>query len=91
MDVDGNITGNVGVDEGTDGFHNIVDVLNNASGLWGMDNNDDGTPAVDDMGERETMPPYSAPLRGIQVRIRVYEPDSRSVREVTLRQNFVPE
>ena len=55
----------------------------------GFDN--DGISGVDDMGERETMPPYSVPLRGIQVRIRVYEPDSGSVREVTLRQNFVPE
>ena len=28
--------------------------------------------------------------RGIQVEIRVYEPDSRQVREVTIEQDFLP-
>lgn len=35
-------------------------------------------------------PPYPAPLRGIQVRIRVFEPDSRMIREVTVVQDFLP-
>ena len=43
---------------------------------------------VDDLGERETRPPYAVPLQGIQVRIRVFEPGSRQVREVTLIQKF---
>ncbi len=43
---------------------------------------------VDDVSERETQPPYSVPLQGIQVRIRVFEPGSRQVREVTLIQKF---
>ena len=30
-------------------------------------------------------------VRGIEVRIRVYEPDSRQIREVSIRQSFVPE
>jgi type II secretory pathway component PulJ len=30
------------------------------------------------------------PLRGIQVKIRVFEPDSRSIREVTVTQDFLP-
>jgi hypothetical protein len=51
----------------------------------------DGLNGVDDMGERETSPPYPVPLRGIQVRIRVYEPDSRQIREVSIQQSFVPE
>ena len=45
---------------------------------------------VDDPGEQETSPPYPYPLRGIEVRIRVYEPSSRQVRQVTVRQTFVP-
>src|SRR5207248_1456949 len=34
---------------------------------------------IDDINERVTAPPYPYPLRGIQVKIRVYEPDSRQV------------
>jgi hypothetical protein len=44
---------------------------------------------VDDPDEMEFPPPYAAPLRGIQVKIRVFEPDSRQVREVTVIQEFV--
>jgi type II secretory pathway component PulJ len=42
-----------------------------------------------DSGENETAPPYPIPLRGIQVKIRVFEPDSRQVREVTVVQDFL--
>jgi hypothetical protein len=37
-----------------------------------------------------TMAPYPAPARGIQVKVRVFEPDSREVREVTIEQDFLP-
>ncbi len=37
------------------------------------------------------MPPYPLPLRGIRVTLRVYEPSSRQVREVTVVESFVPE
>lgn len=46
---------------------------------------------IDDPLERETAPPYEKPLRGIQVKIRCYEPDTRQVREVTLVHDFLPE
>jgi type II secretory pathway component PulJ len=66
----------------------------------GFDDPDDsGVPngIVDDIvyngastaGENETAPPYPIPLRGIQVKIRVFEPDSRQVREVTVVQDFL--
>jgi prepilin-type N-terminal cleavage/methylation domain-containing protein len=45
---------------------------------------------IDDIGERETSPPYPYPLRGIEVRIRCYEPTSRQIRQVTVRHTFVP-
>ena len=48
----------------------------------GFDDNNDGI--VDDAGEADTSPPYPAPLRGIQIRLRVLEPDSRQIREVTI-------
>ncbi len=57
-------------------------------GTDGFDN--DGGGIVDDADERETSAPYPVPLRGIQVKIRVFEPDSRQIREVTVRQDFLP-
>lgn len=56
-------------------------------GTDGFDNNADGV--VDDPGEREAPPPYDKPLRGIQVKIRTFDPDSRQVREVTIRHDFL--
>jgi prepilin-type N-terminal cleavage/methylation domain-containing protein len=61
--------------------------------------NPDGTPIIplptrlgpDDVGERETAPPYDKPLRGIQAVLRLYERDSRQVRQVSVNQSFVPE
>ena len=51
---------------------------------------DDGNGIVDDDGEKITSPPYPVPLRGIQVKIRVFEPDSRQIRELTIVQDFLP-
>lgn len=69
------------VDEGTNGFDDLTVY-------------EDGTFArlgPDDPAERETSPPYPVPLRAVQIKLRVYEPDSRQMREVTVRQHFVPE
>jgi hypothetical protein len=57
-------------------------------GTNGRDDNGDGV--VDDLGEQETSAPYPVPLRGIEIRIRVYEPSSRQVRQMTVRHTFVP-
>ena len=72
--------GNPLVDEGTNGF------------------DDDGTGGVDDggnyppiWGEMEAYPPYPYALRGIQVKIRTFDPDSRQIREVTVGHEFLPE
>jgi len=69
-----------GIDDDGDG---LVD-----QGTDGLDDNGNGL--IDDADEQETAPPYPYPLRGIEVRIRVYEPTSRQVRQVTVRQTFVP-
>jgi type II secretory pathway component PulJ len=45
---------------------------------------------VDDADELVTSPPYPYPLRGIQVKIRVFEPDSRQILEWTVVQDFLP-
>jgi type II secretory pathway component PulJ len=61
--------------------------------LGGLSNNgfdDVGAGVVDGPSETVAPPPYPAPLRGIQVKIRTFEPDSRQVREVTVVQDFLP-
>jgi hypothetical protein len=58
-------------------------------GTDGIDN--DNANGVDDVGERETSPPYPVPLRGIQVIVRAYDPDSRQMRQATVVADFVPE
>ncbi|MBX3415363.1 MAG: prepilin-type N-terminal cleavage/methylation domain-containing protein [Pirellulales bacterium] len=71
------------VDEGTNGFDD--DTVIDIGGV--------PTPAkiggVDDETEKEAPPPYPVPLRGIQVKIRVFEPSTRQIREVTVVQDFV--
>lgn len=51
---------------------------------------DDNNGLVDDPAEAIAPPPYPAPLRGIQVKIRTFEPDSRQIRELTVVQDFLP-
>lgn len=70
-----------GIDQDSSG---VVD-----QGTNGFD--DDNANGVDDVGERETSPPYPVPLRGIQVKIRVYEPDTRQIRQATVVADFTPE
>jgi type II secretory pathway component PulJ len=54
----------------------------------GFDDNNTGI--VDNVAESIAPPPYAVPLRGIQVKIRIFEPDSRNIREVTLTHDFLP-
>lgn len=64
-------------------------VLGPDQGTNGRDTN--STNGVDDLSERETAPPYPVPLRGIQVTIRIIEPDSRQVRQVSVVSDFTPD
>jgi prepilin-type N-terminal cleavage/methylation domain-containing protein len=68
-----------GVDDDRDG---LVD-----EGTDGVDNNNDGVP--DDPDEAETFAPYPVRLRGLEVRIRCYDPASRQIRQTTLRHSFL--
>lgn len=70
-----------------DGYNQDLDVDANDNSLVdegtdGIDTNNFG--GVDDLTERETRPPYTAPLRGIQVRIRIQDPDSLQIRQQTV-------
>jgi prepilin-type N-terminal cleavage/methylation domain-containing protein len=44
---------------------------------------------INDQSAYTTSPPYNVPLRGLEVRIRCYEPASKQVRQVTIRHSFV--
>ena len=71
-----------GIDEdGIDGTDQGTDGLDSSTPLNSL---------VDESSEQETSPPYPYPLRGVEVRIRVYEPKSRQARQVTVRHTFVP-
>jgi prepilin-type N-terminal cleavage/methylation domain-containing protein len=55
----------------------------------GIDNNPTPTTSVvDDGTERETLPPYTITIRGVQVRIRMYEPGTRQTRQATVVSSF---
>ena len=46
---------------------------------------------VDDAAERETSPPYVVPLSGVQITIRVADPDTRQIRQVAVTADFFNE
>jgi hypothetical protein len=71
-----------GIDQDNDGaIDQATNGLDSAPSLDGV---------IDDAGERETSAPFPYPLRGVEVRIRCYDPTSRQVRQVTVRHTFVP-
>lgn len=79
----------------SDGIDNDGDNLIDESGedLVDEKNNmidDDSNGIIDDSNESETSPPYAVPLRGLEVRIRIYDTSTRQVRQVTVRHTFVP-
>ena len=67
-----------GVDNDGDG---VVD-----EGSAGADTNGDGW--LEYSADAETSPPYPVTLRGIEVRLRCYEPRSKQVRQITIRHSF---
>lgn len=77
------------IDEGTNGFDDRDPT--DSVDLLVADENDRRFNGPDDPAEREAPPAYQAALRGLQVTLRTYEPDSRQVREVRVRESFVPE
>jgi len=68
-----------GIDNNNNG---IIDDYTN-----GFDDN--GIGGIDDITELEAPVPYTSPLKGIQVKIRVVEPDSRQIREITVVEDFL--
>jgi len=75
-------------------FHYEHDGLDQ-DGQYGADQgtngfDDDNNGVVDGPEEREAPPPYPAAMTAIRIKIRVFERDSRQIREVTVVQDFMP-
>jgi len=75
------------IDQGTNGFDDDADGIVDDGPI---DLNQDGLyNGPGESGEQETWPPYPVPIRGIEVRLRCYDPLSRQVRQITVRKTFV--
>jgi hypothetical protein len=81
-DTDSN--GTITVAEGDENGDGIPD-----GGTNGIDDNNNGV--VDELAEWDTAPPYPFPMRGAQVTLRVMEPNSRQIRQMSVVQNFTGE
>jgi hypothetical protein len=77
------------VDQGTNGLDDRDFRTHAPTNAW--DSGDFAINGIDDVGERETTPPYDKPLRGMQALIRTYEHDSRAIRQVRVNQHFMQE
>ena len=53
--------------------------------------NDGGSNVIDDPGERETIPPYTQPIRGLKVTLRLVEKGTKQVHQISIIHSFVPE
>lgn len=79
-----------GIDQdGADGIDTGLD--NDGIDQGTDDEDDDGENGVDDNGERETMPPYPKPIRGLKVTLRVIEKNSKQVRQSSIVKSAVPQ
>ncbi len=58
-------------------------------GSNGIDDNGNGL--IDEEGGEKLVAPYDAPIRGLEVKIRMYEPNASQARQVTVRQSMVPQ
>jgi type II secretory pathway pseudopilin PulG len=65
-----------------DGWRTMVDAASD-----GLDNNLNGQ--IDEVAERETLPPFASKLRGIKVSIRMEDPASRIIRQMSVGKEFI--
>ena len=75
------------------GFSNVYDTWSPHYEEGGLAKNgldDDNANGVDDPGERIARPPYSTPMRGLKVTLRMVEDNTKQVRQSSVIQSFVP-
>ena len=82
--------GNMVVDQATNGVNDVfLEDNEDASHVF-----PDGNPnsnVVDDPAERETSPPYTQPIRGLKVTLRLVEKGTKQVHQISIIHSFVPE
>ena len=76
-----NDSGSNGIDDDGDGLIDEADIDANGDGTI------DATPA--EQGELDASPPYNAPIRGLKFTMRVLEPNTKQVRQLTVKKSFV--
>ncbi|MEZ6068984.1 MAG: hypothetical protein R3C10_01680 [Pirellulales bacterium] len=78
---EGHVGANI-IDQQTNGLDEPITEVPPSSGTYVRAN------GADDVTEREAPPPYDAPVEAVRIKIRVFEPDSEQIREVTVVQNY---
>ena len=63
----------------------------NSFGTNGIDDNEDPERQIDEFGAERISPPYSRRIRGIQVVVRLFEPNTKQVTQMTLKQSMLPQ
>lgn len=75
-----------GADQGTNGLDDIDPATSGDPAV--LEASDFAFNGPDDPMESETSPPYPYALKGVQAKIRIYEPESRQIRETTVTRNL---
>lgn len=94
MDEDGNGNadqGTNGLDDGSNALPPVNGIIDDKPDVYLGLNSSKPYGNVASYGELETIAPYPIPLRGVQITLRVYEPSTRQVRQVSVIQDFLPE
>ncbi|MDR1384435.1 MAG: hypothetical protein LBJ67_11435, partial [Planctomycetaceae bacterium] len=56
--------------------------------ITGIATQDGITDVMEHVDQWNCPPPYTVPLTGIQIKIRIFDKDTNNIREVTIRKNF---
>ena len=78
-------------DTWTDAYENEIEsnaVMGLSGPIKGIANEDGYTDIMEHVDKWRCPPPYNVPLTGIQIKIRVFDPNTNNIREVTIRKNF---
>lgn len=86
--IQGDFSGNLAPQQGTVRFRTAPSGRNKADmGTNGLD--DDGNGLIDDSLEFETSPPFPFPLRSMKATIRLEEPDTRQLQQMSVVSEFM--
>jgi hypothetical protein len=94
----GTVVGNMRINGGATLYGLAGNDLTNVTPVWRRTNVDAGTdgidnngsaPGVDDVTELETSPPFASQLRGLRISIRMEDPVTRQVKQMSVAREFV--